>query len=118
MKLIVVGATGFVGGEVVRQALRNPAITSIVAITRRAMQLPADVVDASKFCYFVLEDWLSPYPQSLKVLIEGADACIWYVLCLCLFWIMNFGWAKPELGYKEPSNHSITIKKYGLCLRY
>ncbi|GAM35248.1 hypothetical protein TCE0_017f03433 [Talaromyces pinophilus] len=77
MKLIVVGATGFVGGEVVRQALCNPAIASIVAITRRAMQPPADAVDASKFRCFVLEDWLSPYPQSLKVLIEGADACIW-----------------------------------------
>lgn len=76
MKLIVVGATGFVGVEVVRQALCNPAITSIVAITRRAMQPPGDAVDASKFHYFMLEDWLSPYPQSLKVLIEGADACI------------------------------------------
>lgn len=31
---------------------------------------------------------------------------------------LNFGWAKPELGYKEPSNHTIRVKKYGLCLCY
>lgn len=75
MKLLVVSATGFVGGEVLRQALRNPAITSIVAITRREMPQPAPQND--KLQYFVLDDWTSQYPEQLQTLVKGADACIW-----------------------------------------
>ncbi|CRG83419.1 hypothetical protein PISL3812_00770 [Talaromyces islandicus] len=75
MKLLVVGATGFIGGEVLRQALRNPAITSVVAITRREIPPPAEHGD--KFRCFVLEDWISEYPESLQNIIKGADACIW-----------------------------------------
>ncbi|QKX64642.1 uncharacterized protein TRUGW13939_11818 [Talaromyces rugulosus] len=75
MKLVIVGATGFVGGEVLRQALRNPAVTSIVAITRREMPEPPP--QNFKLNYFVLEDWTSQYPESLQTVIRGADACIW-----------------------------------------
>jgi uncharacterized protein YbjT (DUF2867 family) len=75
MKLVIVGATGFVGGEVLRQALRNPAITSIVAISRREMPQPAP--QNVKLNYFVLEDWTSQYPESLQTVIRSADACIW-----------------------------------------
>jgi uncharacterized protein YbjT (DUF2867 family) len=39
MKLIITGATGFVGTEVIRQALSNSTITSIIALARKPSQL-------------------------------------------------------------------------------
>lgn len=78
MKLIVTGATGFVGSEVVRQALRNPAVASVVVIARKAFQVPPNE-DASKLKSFVLDDWTSPYPESLIEHIKDVDSCIWYI---------------------------------------
>jgi uncharacterized protein YbjT (DUF2867 family) len=83
MKLIVTGATGFVGKEVIRQALRNHAITSVIAIARKPVISPDNAgpnEDTSKLQSIVLEDWTSPYPESVKEHIKGADACIWFVI--------------------------------------
>ena len=80
MKLIVTGATGFVGTEVIRQALQNPVITSVVALARKPVQPPSNAranVNQSKLQAVVLEDWTSPYPDAVKEHIKGADACIW-----------------------------------------
>ena len=52
MKLIVVGATGLVGTEVLRLALRNPRVTSVIALARRSVEPPANagpLSDTSKF---------------------------------------------------------------------
>ena len=80
MKLIVTGATGFIGAEVLRQALRNPNITCVVAFTRRSVSCPDDAGPAAnqaKFCSVVLTDWLSPYPDSVMEHLQGADGCVW-----------------------------------------
>ncbi|KAJ8063297.1 hypothetical protein OCU04_008527 [Sclerotinia nivalis] len=78
MKLIVTGATGFVGTEVIRQALRNPAVTSVVALSRKPVVPPNDAGDdTSKLESIILDDWSSPYPESVKEKIKGADGCIW-----------------------------------------
>jgi nucleoside-diphosphate-sugar epimerase len=82
MKLIVVGATGFVGTEVIRQALRNPAVTSVIALARKPVLPPGDSgphTDPSKLHSVVLEDWISPYPESVMEYLKGANACIWLV---------------------------------------
>ena len=80
MKLIVTGATGLVGTEIIRQAVRNPAITSVVALARKPVPAPANAgpnADTSKLQSVVLEDWTAPYPESVKEHVKGADACIW-----------------------------------------
>jgi len=81
MKLIVTGATGFVGTEVIRQALRNSAIISDIALARKPVSLPDNAgphAETSKFSSVILEDWINPYPLPIQEAIKGADACIWY----------------------------------------
>lgn len=80
MKLVVTGATGLVGSEVIRLALRNPAVTSVVTIARKPVLPPANAglkADTSKLRSVVLEDWTSAYPEYVKQHVKDADACIW-----------------------------------------
>jgi uncharacterized protein YbjT (DUF2867 family) len=84
MKLIVTGATGFVGTEVLRQALNNKAVTNIIALSRRPIQKPSS--DTSKLQNVILEDWTKEYPDSVKEQLKGADACIWFVTLEPLLW--------------------------------
>lgn len=74
MKIIITGATGFIGGEVLTQCLQDPAITSVVALARR--ELPASVTGNPKLKVIILEDFLS-YSDSALQDIKGAEACIW-----------------------------------------
>jgi uncharacterized protein YbjT (DUF2867 family) len=79
MKLIVAGATGFVASEVIRQSLRRPEITSVVALARKAVPPPPHAESAeetSKLKSVVVEDY-GEYPDDVKKEFAGADACIW-----------------------------------------
>ncbi len=70
MRLIVTGATGLAGAEVVRQSLTDGEIQKITALVRR----PLDVVHA-KLVTVVLDDFLhyeAVFPQ-----LSGHDACLW-----------------------------------------
>jgi predicted chitinase len=78
MKLVIGGSTGFVATEVLTQALKNPAITSIVALGRReATMSTAAGSNAGKLKSVICEDFEN-YPDSVKTELENADACIWY----------------------------------------
>ena len=77
MKLILTGATGFVGTECLKLALQNPNVTEIVALARRDVKVPEGVPNAAKLSTVVLEDMGSEYPSSVKEKLRGADACIW-----------------------------------------
>lgn len=74
MKVIVTGATGFVGGEVVKQCISNPSITSILVISRR--DLPKDLSQSSKVKVILHQDF-SSWPSSILEQLEGAEGCIW-----------------------------------------
>jgi len=76
MKLIIVGGTGLVATELIRQSLAMPEITSVVAVARRPVQLEVDAVNKSKFKTVVIRDY-EEYPDMLKGDFSGADACIW-----------------------------------------
>ena len=76
MKVILTGATGFIGGEVFLQALANQSITTLVVLTRRA--LPESATSNPKLEVIILTDFLS-YPTEILSQLEGAESCIWYV---------------------------------------
>ncbi|KAF2657762.1 NAD(P)-binding protein [Lophiostoma macrostomum CBS 122681] len=80
MKLVVTGATGFVGQEVIRLALQNRAITSTIALARSNVSVPENGgpdADTSKLKSVVLTDWENPYPEHVIEQLKGADACVW-----------------------------------------
>ncbi|KAJ2974528.1 hypothetical protein NQ176_g6004 [Zarea fungicola] len=77
MKLIVTGATGLVGSEIIRQCLAKPEVTSVVAVARKAVTAK-DPVNASKLKSVVISDY-EAYPDDVKTQFAGADACIWTV---------------------------------------
>ncbi|KAI0466323.1 NAD(P)-binding protein [Xylaria cf. heliscus] len=80
MKLIVTGATGFVGQEIIRQSLLHPKITTVVALARSPVAVPEKlpVADLSKLKSVVIQDY-TVYPDEVKKEFSGADACIWTV---------------------------------------
>ncbi|WMJ69343.1 NAD-dependent epimerase/dehydratase family protein [Stenotrophomonas sp. 24(2023)] len=68
MKLLLTGATGFAGGEVLRQALLDPAITRVTVLTRRRLAWRHPKLHP------VLMDDFMDYSH---VPLHGHDACIW-----------------------------------------
>lgn len=76
MKLVIGGSSGFVGTELVRQALSNPAITSIVALSRRETTVPAPADGAAKLTSLVCDDFEN-YPEHVRRELHDVDACIW-----------------------------------------
>jgi len=72
MKIVLTGTTGFIGAEVLQQCLANPAISSIVALSRR----PLDSVSDPKLKVVVLKDF-TVYDEEVMKELEGAEACIW-----------------------------------------
>jgi len=75
MKLILTGATGYIGSEVLAQCLKSPLITSIFVLSRP--KLPDLVAKYAKLEVIIIEDFMN-YPESVMTQLSGADACIWY----------------------------------------
>lgn len=68
MRLILTGATGFAGGEILRQALLDPVITGVTVLTRRRLGISNDKLD---------EIILSDFTDYSALDLAGHDACIW-----------------------------------------
>jgi nucleoside-diphosphate-sugar epimerase len=79
MKIIIAGASGFVGKELIRQCLRMPTITSVVALSRRGVSPPDNSEGVSKLRNVKVSDY-DNYPDDVRKEFDGANACIWYVL--------------------------------------
>ncbi|KAI8625513.1 NAD(P)-binding protein [Xylariaceae sp. FL1651] len=81
MKLIVTGATGFVGREVIRQSLSRPEITAVIALARSPVAVSEKLPvggDPSKLKSVVIQDY-EVYSDEVKKEFSGAGACIWTV---------------------------------------
>jgi dTDP-4-dehydrorhamnose reductase len=79
MKLVIGGSTGFVATELLSQALKNPAITSIVALGRREVTVPAEADSGATKTKLksIICDNFEDYPDNVNAELENADACIW-----------------------------------------
>lgn len=74
MKIIIAGATGFIGREVLAQCRSHPSVTSIVVITRRP--LSQEICSDLKVTSVVVDNFLE-YSNDAKMKMEGAAAAIW-----------------------------------------
>jgi nucleoside-diphosphate-sugar epimerase len=74
MKLILTGTSGFIGSEVLSQALLHPSVTSIVALSRKP------IPNSDPKLKVVLIDDVGHYSASVLSELSGAEACIWCVL--------------------------------------
>ncbi|KAH8667668.1 hypothetical protein BGZ60DRAFT_528956 [Tricladium varicosporioides] len=74
MKVILTGATGQIGSEVLTQLISHPSITRIIVLQRR--ELPPSAPSSTKINVVIHKDFLSYSPEILKE-FEGAEACIW-----------------------------------------
>ncbi|KAK9482018.1 hypothetical protein V1527DRAFT_477767 [Lipomyces starkeyi] len=75
MKVILLGSTGFIGHEVLNQCLKTPAITSLIALSRR--DLPEAAANP-KLTVVIIENF-KVYSDSVLEQLKGADACIWSI---------------------------------------
>ncbi|KAL2060307.1 hypothetical protein VTL71DRAFT_9702 [Oculimacula yallundae] len=76
MKIILSGTTGFIGTEILNQALASAEITSIIVLSRKP--LPEKYTSNPKLKVIIIEDFISYSPEVLKEL-DGAVGCIWAI---------------------------------------
>ena len=70
MQILVTGATGLIGAEVLRQSIQDPGIHSVIAISRGQPE-----VTHSKIQTIIHPDFL--HYESLAEVMKQADALIW-----------------------------------------
>lgn len=73
MKVVLAGATGYVGGAVLTQCLNHPSITSVLILTRRD---PGNLAENPKAKVIIVEDFTS-YDEPTVNELKTADAAIW-----------------------------------------
>lgn len=70
MKILVTGATGMAGSEVIRQAIIDESITEIIALVRRPLE-----ITHPKITVIIHQDFLNY--DDVRDKFRGCDACIW-----------------------------------------
>src|ERR1700743_1906429 len=75
MKIIVTGATGFVGNKVVAECIANPAVSSVIVLTRRNID---ETLSQNPKVQVILNQDFEHYPQDLLGRLKGSQGCVWY----------------------------------------
>lgn len=73
MKVILTGATGYIGSGVLEQCLKNPEITSIIVLSRK--ELP-EKLNHPKIKVVIVKDF-GNYSQDVIQQLQDAEACLW-----------------------------------------
>jgi nucleoside-diphosphate-sugar epimerase len=71
MKIILTGATGFVGGEILTQLIRRPNVDQITCLTRRPLQVQFPKLRT------ILHADFTAYPDDLASTLADHDALLW-----------------------------------------
>jgi nucleoside-diphosphate-sugar epimerase len=71
MKVVLTGATGFVGSEVLKQLLNVPAVTQVTCLARRPLSVQSPKIDT------ILHRDFAVYDAELARGLSSHDACIW-----------------------------------------
>lgn len=75
MKVVITGATGFVGQKVLSCAISNPEISFIYVLSRRPID---ESLSASPKVHVIIHRDFERYPSDLLEELQGAGACLWY----------------------------------------
>jgi dihydrodipicolinate reductase len=73
-KLLISGVSGRIGAQVLEQALQDPSISSIIALSRRPLSELA--LRHNQLEVVVLTDFTC-YSDEVVAKFAGADGCIW-----------------------------------------
>jgi nucleoside-diphosphate-sugar epimerase len=78
MRILITGATGAIGHEVLIELLQHSAFTSVTALSRR--DIPSSTLpNASKFKNVIVKDF-GNWSQDIMDEIWDAEGIIWYVI--------------------------------------
>jgi dihydrodipicolinate reductase len=73
-KLLISGATGRIGAQVLEHALSDPNISFVIVLSRRPLP---ELVRHNRMEIVVLEDF-TKYTDEVVAKLSGADGCLWY----------------------------------------
>ncbi|KAL2836900.1 hypothetical protein BJX68DRAFT_27466 [Aspergillus pseudodeflectus] len=76
MKIIIAGATGYIGQELLTQSLAHPSITSVVALSRRDLNITHNKL---RVVHMQDADFLSYSDPKITDELKGASACLWAI---------------------------------------
>ncbi|KAL3449163.1 hypothetical protein BJX65DRAFT_294684 [Aspergillus insuetus] len=76
MKIIIAGATGYIGQELLAQSLAHPSITSVVALSRRDLSITHNKL---RVVHMKDTDFLSYSDSKIIDELKGASACLWAI---------------------------------------
>ncbi|KAH7213908.1 hypothetical protein BKA60DRAFT_542533 [Fusarium oxysporum] len=76
MKVVVTGATGMVGNEIVKHCLADARITKVVILTRKAVSM--DIESHPKADVIMIQDF-ARYSDEVLRRLEGSSACLWAI---------------------------------------
>ncbi|KAF4994080.1 hypothetical protein FGRMN_5995 [Fusarium graminum] len=96
MKVVVTGATGVVGNEIVKHCLADARITKLVILTRKAVSM--DIECHPKADVIMVQDFARYSDQVLRQL-EGSSACLWAI-----------GARSDQLNHNKASLHHVNVE--------